>query len=219
MAQIEGSGFCPEMDWEENLCRVPQPVCLACRPWCEDLSGVWQWGSRPGFLRTREDAVIQSFSIEIPARWEGREVTGFERFDFARSRVEEISFPEGIREISARAFNRTPDLNCLVLPSTLRKIGDWAFCRQERMRYLFLHEGLAELGEGAFAFCNGLRRVEFPASLQKIGPDAFAQDPVKREEPLTLLVPAFWRGGRLLRELTAPLDRGGVPYRLEYRQK
>lgn len=181
-------------------------------------AGIWEWGSRPGFLRTREDADLRFRRLEIPAVWEGKRVTGFERMGFSVTSVEEAVFPEGIAEIGKEAFSRAC-LYELSLPSSIRRIGDYAFSWQDRLRTLTLPEGLEELGRGAFYCCNGLRRIELPASLRRIGEDAFAMDgsQIPAYEAVVFSVPGFWRGSCLLRDLLAPLQEEYISCRVEYR--
>ncbi len=226
MALIEGSAISLMKIRRENLCfygEWEEPPCHAeCLPYrpehLKETEEPWQWGSRPGFLCTRDDAVMRSRRLEIPQVWEGRRVTGFERFGFLSSSVQELVFPEGLTEIGKEAFLNAVALESLCFPSTLRRIGDHAFAFQERLQDLILPEGVEELGEGAFSCCSSLQWVELPSTLRKIGQDAFAQDgSLLREEPLIFLAPGSWRGSELLRTLTAPLAREAIPYGVDFR--
>lgn len=89
-----------------------------------------------------------------------------------------VSIPEGVEEISGRAFAETENLKCQVhLPSTVKKIGEAAFYSEWNsvgITSINLPEGLEIVEGSAFHRCSNLQGIiEIPSTVTQIREDAF----------------------------------------------
>ncbi len=106
----------------------------------------------------------------------------------------DLTVPEGVTSIGARAFANCRQLTSVTLPSSLLSIGDGAFsyCGKLKsveglrgtigdrafkgctsLKTIDLAEGVVSIGEEAFYDCSALESVTFPRSLSSIGKNAF----------------------------------------------
>lgn len=67
--------------------------------------------------------------------------------------------PEGVTEITERAFSKCKNLESVILPEDLTTIGDrvWAEC--ENLENVELPASLTTLGEGVWSECNAIKSV------------------------------------------------------------
>ena len=101
-------------------------------------------------------------SVEIPARFNGREVSAVLADGFAgAASLESVVLPEGLTRIGEGAFRGCTSLRQVAVPSTLEEIGASAFEGCAALGEISLPASLASVGPGAFASCAGLTRVLF----------------------------------------------------------
>jgi len=82
-------------------------------------------------------------------------------------------FPEGIKEIPAKAFENNADVQTVVIPQGVIDIGDKAFSGCKKLQSVTLPEGLLYIGRDAFANSKKLSSVNIPSSIEEIGRGAF----------------------------------------------
>ncbi len=108
-----------------------------------------------------------------------------------RGSREEVIIPEGVREISARAFQNVyarymlkgrllykpyeDNLTSIVLPKTLKVIGANAFDGRIALKSIEIPEGVEQIGAEAFMGCRALKSINIPKSVKMIGEDAFRE--------------------------------------------
>lgn len=98
-----------------------------------------------------------------------------ERAFWSAGSLEQVTLPDGLREIGRLAFAKT-SLVTADLPSTLRRVGEKAFFRCADLVACSFPEGLAHVGAEAFAGTS-LQRAALPASLRELDAGAFSHTP------------------------------------------
>lgn len=101
-----------------------------------------------------------------------------ERAFWSASFLEQVTLPDGLREIGRLAFAKT-SLATVELPSTLRHVGEKAFFRCAALAACSFPEGLAHVGAEAFAGTS-LQRVVLPVSLRELDAGAFSHTPAQK---------------------------------------
>ena len=84
-----------------------------------------------------------------------------------------LKIPNGIEEISGRAFKECKAIRTVIFPKTLKKIGKEAFYECTYLESVTIPEGVTEIGDEAFAYCDSLASVTIPSSVTE-GYSAFA---------------------------------------------
>ena len=80
--------------------------------------------------------------------------------------------PAGVERIEKKAFYANPNLEEVTFPESLRDIGDQAFYRLPQLKRLTLPEGLEDItGTEVFAGCKTLRELKLPLTLKDISGD------------------------------------------------
>ena len=107
----------------------------------------------------------------------GSQLERIDPFVFFKTGIEEVSIPNGVRELGHRCFSHCERLRRVTFGpnSKLEHIGDDAFLNT-RIESLSMPDSVLELGDRCFCECNGLRRVIFGkgSSLVRIGSQAFS---------------------------------------------
>ena len=92
------------------------------------------------------------------------------------AKLPEAVIPEsfnGLPVVSVGGFGSHPELERLVLPSSLLEIEDYAFSGCSGLEAAVIPDGVRSLGEHCFSFCSGLETVSVPGSVERIGREAF----------------------------------------------
>lgn len=147
LPEAEGSDMPPAEEEMETHVRKPSGAGKAklCTPESD-------FSVREG----RDDEVIitgyhgTQTEVTVPERIGGRLVTAIAPGAFAKTRLEQITLPAGLRDIGREAFRSCRALRCVRLPA-----------------------GLAEIGREAFRACACLEDVNLPAAV-KLGKRVFA---------------------------------------------
>ena len=84
----------------------------------------------------------------------------------------ELSIPEGITEIYARAFTYCKGLAKVEIPKSVKSIGNDAFSNCTNLSSIVLPDHI-NIGSGVFYGCEKLIEINVPSSWTKIGDDAF----------------------------------------------
>ena len=87
--------------------------------------------------------------------------------------VAEITVPDGILEINAKAFQGQESLTTVRLPEGLKVIGESAFDGCKNLVSVNLPEGLTTIGNDAFNNDDKLTDIKIPDSLETLGANAF----------------------------------------------
>ena len=116
-------------------------------------------------------------------------------YAFQYSKIENITFPQGLETIEDSAF-MYGSLKEVIIPKNVTYIGYNAFCENTNLIYLNIlssnlemdnacfsgceslkeikiSEGLKEIKNGTFSLCSNLEKVELPLSLKTIAIAAF----------------------------------------------
>lgn len=129
----------------------------------------------------------------------GVPVVGIAPDSFEGLAVTELTLPETLSYIGARAF-RQSGIKKLVLPDTLTAVGDDAFDGCRNLESVVFGTGLTVLPTGMFYGCVALKEIDLPEGVVFIGEECFSQcEAVTRvvlPESLTEIgAYAFWGAG------------------------
>ena len=98
---------------------------------------------------------------------------GYEAFVHC-TRLNQIDFGRGIKEIGKTAFEWCSALTVLKLPPQMKKICEYAFKNCINLKKVILNDGLKMIGYGAFdTHSANMESVKLPKSLKYLGPDNF----------------------------------------------
>ncbi len=121
-------------------------------------------------LRFIGEYAFENSSIEkitIPARVEKIGVCAFKD-----SALKEVTFKEGLKYISARAFENCVGLTNVVFPDSLYEIANNAFLNAGLVS-VEIGNGLAKIADSAFAGNTKLQTIKFGTGIKKISDNAF----------------------------------------------
>lgn len=119
-----------------------------------------QNGSLDTVIEDREGFVVKTLGLnKILVEYKGIE--------------EDIVIPQGITQISSKAFCENYKIKSVVLPNSISIIGDGAFAYCKNLKSIALSNKLKEVGRASFAYCESLSKVELPSTLTSIGSGAF----------------------------------------------
>ena len=114
--------------------------------------------------------------------------------------ITRVIVDEGLAKIATRAFAELPNLETVILPSTMMLIEEEAFKSCPKLESIVIPAKVEEIESSAFAFCKSLKTVYFLGNAPKMAQDIFYND------TLTVYYPAgnqTWTKDLLL------LDYGG----------
>lgn len=86
--------------------------------------------------------------------------------------VETAIIPNGVVEISARAFEYNKTLKVMTIPSSVKTIGVSAF-KNSSLEQITILPGVTKIGDAAFFFCDQLKAVEIPNTVEELGDSVF----------------------------------------------
>lgn len=113
---------------------------------------------------------------------------------WAMTNIVEVYIPEGITRINDEAFNYSPALTAITLPSTLEyigayglqdtaltaitvpancEIGNFAMMDNRQLKTLVIEDGIEKLGNYSFRSCAELESLTLPSTLKDTGNDVF----------------------------------------------
>lgn len=92
---------------------------------------------------------------------------------FSKSRVTDVTVPEGIQKIGPFAFSGCNLLRKITLPESLHAIGEHAFSECGNLSEIKLPTDITVLESEIFKGCASLKNVSLPNNLTKIGLGAF----------------------------------------------
>lgn len=125
-----------------------------------------------------------NFEIETVVISKGMTVIPTSFITFATSvaaeKLTEIEIPEGITEISSRAFSGN-SFDRIEIPGSVKKIGAYAFSQNGNnatLKKVILHEGLEEIGDRAFRFIPA-QEIHIPSTVTSIHTGAFRDCAIK----------------------------------------
>lgn len=128
--------------------------------------------------------------------------------------VKKVIIPEGVTSIGIYAFQGCTNLETVTFPSTLRYISDHAFRWCSALKEVVLYEGLTKINEGVFYDCSSLEKVVLPESVTEIESTAF-YNCVKLEETnlpkkLVTIGGSAYSGCTALENITVPSTVTGI---------
>ncbi len=139
----------------------------------------------PDSVETVGNGVFSSnFEIEKIVLSKGMTVIPTSFITFATSvaaeKLTEIEIPEGITEISSRAFSGN-SFRRIEIPGSVKKIGASAFAQSKAnatLEEVILHEGLEEIGDRAFRYIPA-EEIRIPSTVTSIHARAFGDCSIK----------------------------------------
>ena len=84
-----------------------------------------------------------------------------------------LKIPNGIEEISERAFKECKAIRTVTFPKTLKEIGNAAFEACKYLESVTIPEGVKEISIGAFSECDSLKSVTIENGVKEICGEAF----------------------------------------------
>ena len=131
-----------------------------------------------------------------------------ECFESCRS-LENINFPDSIKEIHFMAFEDCVSLENIKFSSQLHTLGKFSFYNCESITSLIFSENLKEIGPGAFENCENLKSVDMPY-IEKIGNDAFYECRKLEEINFSQNLKKIGSGAFLMCNISGTLDLSAV---------
>ena len=191
------------------LCLV---MCLAFFPASASAAGIMasgNAGTNAEFVLYTDGRLVISGSGAVDAmnQWSFSSWGGYTSANDAirqtRSEVKSLYIEEGIRRLSASAFQECPklalvelpislsdagsnpaigdsafrdcaSLSSIYIPNNVQTIGASAFRGCSSLSEVYLSDGLQQIGSRAFFDCVSLKAITVPANVQQIGSQAFA---------------------------------------------
>lgn len=101
------------------------------------------------------------------------------------SSVKEITIPDSVTTIGARAFGKLGQLENITLPKNLTQIEEGAFSECSSLSAIALPETVTTLGGNSFNACNRLTEVTLPKSFTKLKRDIYGTSPFAACKNLT----------------------------------
>ena len=94
-------------------------------------------------------------------------------YKFTDNSAKSAIVPDGITDISYRAFDYLTNLETVELPQSVNKICNCAFEGSFSLSKINIPEGVVSIGVSAFAKCEKLKELTVPESVTDIGHNAF----------------------------------------------
>ena len=106
---------------------------------------------------------------------------------FTKSKLKNVTFPEGLKYIGAAAFKNSGNIESLTIPSSVVEIGDEAFATCDEITSLTFtnpsNNSLIYIGVSAFEKVNKVETIILPDSVQTISESSFEScDALKKFE-------------------------------------
>lgn len=121
----------------------------------------------------------QFSSISIPSEVtydkKKYKVTSIGTGAFMNSKVESVTVPNTVTDLSSNAFYMCYSLTSVTLPNGIKQIGYNAFSYCSSLKSIIIPEGVVSIGDQAFSHCGKLEAVTFPKSLVFMSTDAFEE--------------------------------------------
>ena len=95
-------------------------------------------------------------------------------YAFSSSRLSEIIFPEGVKNIGNYTFHNCGRLTEIVIPETVESIGEGAFMYCSELTGFIFPDRVTSIEESVLEHCANLLSVHIPENAESIGSDAFA---------------------------------------------
>ena len=87
----------------------------------------------------------------------------------SRNSLKELIIEDGIKYISANAFNGCSGLTNITIPDSVTSIGQYAFYGCSGLTNIIIPSAVKNIGQQAFQDCRSLKSVVLPSSIESIG--------------------------------------------------
>lgn len=87
--------------------------------------------------------------------------------------LESIEFPDSVTSIGPKAFEDCDSLEIVKIPDTITSIGSQAFYECENLKSVVIGDGVKKINHRTFAYCNNLKSVVIGDGVTSIGSYAF----------------------------------------------
>lgn len=91
----------------------------------------------------------------------------------AQENIYNISILEGVSSLPYEFIARCPNINSIILPSTIETIGESSFAFCSSLEEIQLSSSLIEIPKTCFSNCSNLKKIHFPSSVISIGESSF----------------------------------------------
>ena len=130
--------------------------------------------------------------LEIPAKIDGKEVTGIQDFAFCYCQyLTGVSIPDGITNIGGCAFFACSSLTSIVIPEGVTSINIRTFGYCSSLRSVVLPNGVTSIETNSFEECISLTEIVIPDTVTYIAPGVFSSTPwleaKQKENPLVVV--------------------------------
>lgn len=113
-------------------------------------------------------------NLEIEGVYRNKPVTSIDELAFRGNKtLVSVTIGENITSLGKNAFLNCPNLEKVILPSTLQTIGVSCFQLDASLKEIIIPDKVTEIPDNAFAYCSSLERVVFGKNIQKIGKSSF----------------------------------------------
>lgn len=92
---------------------------------------------------------------------------------FYNTRMEEVTFPDGLEILGEASFHGSGELRKAILPNSCQELGEFVFSMCDSLKELRLPEGIKRIPTNFASYCYTLEKVEIPESVEEIGYNAF----------------------------------------------
>lgn len=133
-------------------------------------------------------------------------VVVIDEFSFYESRINKVTFSEGLKSIEDGAFFLCMNLEEVVTPSSLIKIGSSSFS-DTGVKRVTLNEGLEKIGGRAFFNCEKLEKIVIPSTVKIIEYMAFSESGVKEiiiKDGMDTIMPRAFMDAKCLEKIVLP---------------
>lgn len=158
--------------------------CPVCKTECfESKCPVCGFGEVGREFINKEDAYKWEIDVLLPFKIRYHDVveskkalkiSGNKLIKYDKSyKLESVIVPDGITEISEKAFDGCETIRSIYLPDSVSTIGDYCFAGCHALRYIHLSDNIEYIPRGAFIACGNLKNINLPQNLRFIGKSAF----------------------------------------------
>lgn len=92
---------------------------------------------------------------------------------FSTSTIQQITIPNSVTNIKARAFYKTGGIKKIAIPENITRIRDYTFYNCKDLETIKFNTKVKSIGENAFARCKKLGKITIPGNVTSIEYKAF----------------------------------------------
>lgn len=93
---------------------------------------------------------------------------------FERSKLKSITLPQSVERIGKSAFNHCYKLESVTIPGNVKVLSENLFTHCENLKVVVIEEGVEKICSGVFFGCKSLERMVLPGSITSISKNLFS---------------------------------------------